>query len=82
MKNLKKILAVICVLALVCVGVVLTAIAEDAYTGTVEEFEAKIAAIAAARLGLIFGSASPFASDTVNASAASPTPSRRLFRKN
>lgn len=46
MKNLKKILAVICVLALVCVGVVLTAIAEDAYTGTVEEFEAKIAAIA------------------------------------
>ncbi len=46
MKNLKKILAVICVLALVCVGVVLTAIAEDAYTGTVEELEAKIADIA------------------------------------
>ena len=46
MNNLKKILAVICVLVLVCVGVVFAAIAEDAYTGTVEEFEAKIAAIA------------------------------------
>ena len=46
MKNLKKILAVICVLVLVCVGVVFAAIAEDAYTGTVEELEAKIAVIA------------------------------------
>lgn len=48
MKNFKKILAVICVLALLCVGVVITVIANDAggYTGTVEGLNEQIAQIA------------------------------------
>ncbi len=47
MKNFKKILAVLCVLALLIVGVTITVIASgfDEYSGTVVEFEEKIAEI-------------------------------------
>ncbi|MBQ9085144.1 MAG: hypothetical protein IJY24_05755 [Clostridia bacterium] len=47
MKNFKKILAVLCVLALLVVGVTVTVIASgfDEYSGTVEELNSKIAQI-------------------------------------
>ena len=47
MNNFKKILAVVCVIALLCVGVVLTVMAEDGYTGTVEGFGEILSAIEA-----------------------------------